>query len=183
MAPGIRAQQKEVTRQRIVEAAGQLFGERGFDRTSVRKVAAAAGVDPALVLHYFGSKRSLFRQVMGDPTADDLDIADPAEFVLTGLVAKLDDRASAALAQLRSMLTNEDARDHARAQLRALAAVLAEELLGEHREARAHLLLATTLGIAIARELLEVEPLTQLEPAEVSELVRPAVVALVQHNT
>lgn len=182
MVPGIRAQQKEVTRQRIVEAAGRLFGERGFDRTSVREIASAAGVDPALVLHYFGSKRSLFRRVMGDPAADDLDIGDPAEFVLTGLIAKLDDRASAALAQLRSMLTNEDARDHARTQLRALADVLAEELRGEHREARAHLLLATSLGIAIARELLEVEPLTQLEPAEVSELLRPAVVALVEHE-
>lgn len=178
MVPSIRAQQKEATRQRIVEAAGQAFAERGFDRTSVRQVASAAGVDPALVMYYFGSKRSLFQQVMGDPTAD-VEVGDPAEFVLNGLIAKLDDQASAALAQLRSMLTNDDARDHARAQLTTLAGLLAQTLPGENREARAQLLLATSLGVAIVRELLQVEPLTDLDPSQVAELLRPAVSAVI----
>lgn len=180
MVPSSRAQQKEETRQRIAYEAGRLFSEGGFDRTSVRDVAAAAEVDPALVLHYFGSKRALFQHVMGDPAdAAQVQIGDPAAFVLESLVAKLDDRATSALAQLRSMLTNEDARAHARTQLDGLAAALASELPGHHREARAHLLLATNLGLAIARELLAVDVLADLDPTEVADLMRPAVEALV----
>lgn len=180
MVAETRARQREATRQRIAQHAAGLFGERGFDRTSVRDVAAAAGVDPALVLHYYGSKRALFQHVMGDPApAAGLEIGDPIAYVLDSLVAKLDDRAAAALAQLRSMLTNEDARDHARTQLDTIAGLLAAELDGDHPQARAHLLLATSLGIAIARELLRVEPLTDLEPAEIADLLRPAVAGLV----
>ena len=48
------------TREAIADAARQLFAERGFDRTSIRAVAEAAGVDPALVSHFYGSKQQLF---------------------------------------------------------------------------------------------------------------------------
>ena len=44
----------------ILKAAQRLFAERGYDATSVRAVAARARVDPALVLHFFGSKAELF---------------------------------------------------------------------------------------------------------------------------
>ena len=44
----------------ICAAARRQFAERGFDRTTVRSVAAEAGVDPALVIHHFGSKQRLF---------------------------------------------------------------------------------------------------------------------------
>ena len=53
------------TRERIAEAARRLFAERGFDRTSVRAVAAEAGVDPALVHHYFGTKQRLVIEADG----------------------------------------------------------------------------------------------------------------------
>ena len=178
MVPGIRAQQKEQTRQRIAYEAGRLFGERGFDRASVRDIASAAAVDPALVLHYFGSKRALFQHVMGAP-ANAAEVGDPVDFILAGLIAKLDDQASAALAQLRSMLTNEDARAHARTQLDGLATALAAVLPGDQPNARAQLLLATTLGVAIAREVLQVDALADRTPTEVAELLRPGVVALV----
>jgi AcrR family transcriptional regulator len=48
------------TRAAILQAARAAFGERGYAATSLRAVAAAAAVDPALVLHYFGSKQALF---------------------------------------------------------------------------------------------------------------------------
>lgn len=50
-------------RDSIVEAALRLFGERGIDATSLREVAKAAGVSPALVVHHFGSKEGLVRAV------------------------------------------------------------------------------------------------------------------------
>ena len=48
------------TRKRIAEAAARLFSEQGFENTSVRSIAAAAGADAALVIRYFGSKEDLF---------------------------------------------------------------------------------------------------------------------------
>ncbi|MGC4805832.1 TetR family transcriptional regulator [Micromonospora sp. DT233] len=55
------------TREAILDAARSGFAERGFDATSIRSIAAAAGVDPALVHHYFVSKDQLFLAAMGAP--------------------------------------------------------------------------------------------------------------------
>ena len=55
------------TRGRIERAARDLFGERGFDATTIRAIATRAEVDPALVHHYFGSKEQLFVAVMELP--------------------------------------------------------------------------------------------------------------------
>ena len=52
------------TREAIRAAAVRLFAEQGYDRTSMRAVAAAAAVDPKLVAHYFGSKQQLFVSVV-----------------------------------------------------------------------------------------------------------------------
>ncbi|HKQ01335.1 MAG TPA: helix-turn-helix domain-containing protein, partial [Actinomycetes bacterium] len=41
------------TRRAILAAARELFADKGFDHTSIRTIATAAGVDPALVHHYF----------------------------------------------------------------------------------------------------------------------------------
>lgn len=56
----VKARDGEVTRSRILAQARAQFGERGFERTTIRSVASAAGVDPALVMHYFGNKAQLF---------------------------------------------------------------------------------------------------------------------------
>jgi len=50
----------DATRQRMLEAAVQLFAERGLGSTSIRDVAGAAGVSLAMVHHYFGSKDDLY---------------------------------------------------------------------------------------------------------------------------
>ena len=50
------------SREAIIEAARRQFGDVGYRRTSLRSIGRAAGVDPRLVLHYFGSKQELFRQ-------------------------------------------------------------------------------------------------------------------------
>lgn len=55
------------TRAEILEAARELFAAQGFDRTSLRAVAGRAGVDPALVHHYFGSKDELWVAALGLP--------------------------------------------------------------------------------------------------------------------
>jgi AcrR family transcriptional regulator len=62
-------------RARILAAAREAFAVSGFEGTTIRAVAAAAGVDPALVYHYFGSKQDLFLQAMELPMDVDALIA------------------------------------------------------------------------------------------------------------
>ncbi len=55
------------TREAILGAARSAFAERGFDKASIRAIASAAEVDPALVHHYFGTKDQLFLAAMEAP--------------------------------------------------------------------------------------------------------------------
>jgi len=55
------------TREAILEAARGAFAEKGYDGASIRYIATGAGVDPALVHHYFGPKDQLFRAAMRFP--------------------------------------------------------------------------------------------------------------------
>src|SRR5919199_4934959 len=55
------------TREAILEAARHLFATRGYDGTTIRGIAAGAGVDPALVHHFFGAKDELFLTVLQMP--------------------------------------------------------------------------------------------------------------------
>ncbi len=55
------------TRTEILDAARDTFAEKGFDQASIRAIAAKAGVDPALVHHYFGTKEKLFLATMNSP--------------------------------------------------------------------------------------------------------------------
>src|SRR3978361_1274026 len=68
------------TPQAILAAARDLFAQRGYQATSVRAIAAAAGVNPALVHHYFGTKGDLFVAAMDLPV-------NPAEMIKTLLAA------------------------------------------------------------------------------------------------
>src|SRR3954471_16920841 len=64
------------TRERIVSAAVDEFGERGYDGATMRGIASRAGVDSALVHHYFGTKADLFGETIGAPFRPDLAIPD-----------------------------------------------------------------------------------------------------------
>jgi AcrR family transcriptional regulator len=65
---------KQDTREAILAAAREAFAERGYDGASIRAIATSAGVDPALVHHYFGSKEQLFNATVRPPI-------DPAELI------------------------------------------------------------------------------------------------------
>src|ERR1700724_638907 len=62
--PGSRAEQRRRTEARILDAAASVFVAAGYERATIRAVASAAGVDAGLVMHYFGSKHELYRQVI-----------------------------------------------------------------------------------------------------------------------
>jgi AcrR family transcriptional regulator len=55
------------TRGLILAAARRQFAERGYQRTTMRSIAAEAGVDPSLVVHFFGTKKRLFDEAIDLP--------------------------------------------------------------------------------------------------------------------
>lgn len=67
--PGRPSSGAENKRESLVREARKQFSDLGYDKTTIRSVAAAAGVDPKLVMHYFGNKQKLFVEVMGTPPA------------------------------------------------------------------------------------------------------------------
>lgn len=94
------------SRAAILEAATASFVERGYTRTSVREIAADAGVDPALVIRHFGSKENLFLEAL-DLTADDSPAFDGpldslAERLIESMLAPDDHARSVFLALLRA---------------------------------------------------------------------------------
>jgi AcrR family transcriptional regulator len=172
------------TRGRIADAARRLFAERGFDRTSVRAVAAEAGVDPALVHHYFGTKQRLFIEAVDFPidavrAIETLAVDHPEEVGerLVRFALRLwDDPAvlPRLLAVLRSAVTDPEAgkllgtlftRQGPVQLLRALGA--------DQPDLRAELVGTQLVGLAVARHVLRVEPLASADHETIVAAVGP----------
>ena len=178
--PGSRADQRRRTEARILDAAAQAFLTAGYDRTTIRAVASAAGVDAGLVMHYFGSKRELFRQVIdaapvpevsGTPT-------EAAEQLLAALAGRLASEPVASLALLRSMLTNQEAASAASVGIARYAAQIAEAIPADDADLRAAIISAITLGITVSRHLIKTGELASADPAQVIRLLRPCMLSL-----
>ncbi len=98
--PGSRAEQRRRTEGRILDAAARLFLTAGYERTTIRAVASAAGVDAGLVMHYFDSKQELFRRVIDAAPVPDVSGApgQAAEQILGSLADRLVSEPAASLA-------------------------------------------------------------------------------------
>jgi AcrR family transcriptional regulator len=174
------------TRETIIEVARRRFADRGYDATSLRSIAAEANVDPALVIHYFGTKEGLFVAATGLP-ADlpgllaGLAALPRQDFVLAlvhGYLGLVDSDASrnSIIALVRSAVSN----DRAAAMLREfLAAELLPVIAGftgrPDARLRASLIAAHLIGIAVLRHVLRVEPVASATPAEIATLAVPAI--------
>lgn len=174
------------TREAILDVARRGFGSRGYDATSLRAIATEAEVDPALVLHYFGSKEGLFVAATGMP-GDLLEMlaglaALPAGDRLPALVrghlrmVDSDSGRNAMIALVRSAVSN----DKAAAMLREfLAAQLLPVIAGftdqPDARLRASLVAAQLIGIAMLRHVIKAEPLAKATPDEIVALVVPVI--------
>jgi len=170
-----RAQQRRQTEARILAAACQMFAELGYERTTIRAVAKAAGVDAGLVMHYFGTKGELFSRAARLP-ADELPSGaaeQVAEALLTSLAKRLDGEPVASLAVLRSMLTNADAADRYRAAGEPQLSQIAAAIPTPDAELRASLLSAIVHGVIIERYLLRLGRLADASPDQIVDLLRP----------
>lgn len=170
-----RAEQRRRTEERILATARRIFAERGYDRTTIRAVAAQADVDAGLVMHYFGSKDLLFARAAEVP-ADELPTgtsAEVAEALLTSLNRRLTAEPTASLAVLRSMLTNADAADRYRAAGEPQLNQLTEVIPTPDAELRASLLSAIVHGVIAERYLLRLTHLADASPEAIIDLLRP----------
>lgn len=173
------------TRAAILAAARERFAVAGFPATSVRAIAADAGVDPALVHHYFGTKRDLFMAALEFPV-DPREVlapvvaagpAEAGEGIVRALLSVWDDpeRRLPLVAMARTLL---DPSGHRLFQEGLLAVVIGPVLadLGIDRVDRRLPFVASQLvGLIVLRYLLEVEPLAMLPAEEVVAVVGPTI--------
>ena len=174
------------TRGRILEAARAAFGERGFDGATVRDIAARAGVDPALVHHYFGTKQRMFVAAMEMPV--DFAAAVPALLAgppdglgerFAGFVLELWDRPEVRpllLGVVRSASTDPVAAAMLRRML-AEGPLLAVATALDRPDAalRASLAGSQLIGLAMARLVVGVEPLATADRASLARIVGPTI--------
>jgi AcrR family transcriptional regulator len=172
------------TRQAILDAARTRFAEHGWDRATVRAIAGDAGVDPALVLHFFGSKQVLFTAAMSWPFDTDAAVEQVASGPRSQLGRRLvafflsiwedPERREPLTVMLRAATTNEQAAALLRESLMTLfLAPLGERLEMPDAELRMSLCSSQLIGLGTARYVLAFEPLASLAPERLVELVGP----------
>ena len=168
----------------ILAAARRLFADRGYHATTVRAIAAAAGVTPAMIHHFYGSKRQVFLAAIRMPldpvqVLAGLRAGPPAEFperfVRTFVAAWTDPETGPALrSMVRSAISDEE---HA-AALRAFASRVllpaAAAALGFPQD-RLAAALSIMIGQAVARSIIRIEQLAALSDEEVVAHYVPAV--------
>lgn len=156
-----RVEQRRRTETRILTAARELFGEHGFDRTTIRAIATRAGSDPGLVMRYFGSKEKLFAQAAAIPADGPIEGSPDqiAELLTAALAEKLAAEPTAALAALRAMFTHPEAAAEVRAAMTAQQRQVAAHLPGDDALLRSGVIGALTLGLVISRHLVNLDGL------------------------
>lgn len=174
------------TRARILAAATEEFGERGYEAASMRAIARRAGVDPALVHHYFDDKQHLVTEVVEVPLQPDRLVAGALDGPLDGLGDRLVravvtawDSATvrpAAVAALRSAIGQGPVSRMLREFLRReIMHRIAEHLDAPDAELRAELAASQLVGVIMVRYVLEFEPVASLPTDELVARVGPAV--------
>lgn len=178
--PASRADQRRRTEARILDAAARLFVADGYERTTIRGIARAAGVDGGLVMHYFGSKQQLFERVTHSSPAPVP--AGTPEQICEQILAQLDEglrhEPVHSLAVLRSMLTHPEAAQAARTGAARYQEQLSQALPGDDARLRAELVTAVLLGVIVSRHLLKAGELADADPERISGLLRPGLRSL-----
>ncbi|WP_405880515.1 TetR family transcriptional regulator [Streptomyces sp. NBC_01136] len=175
------------TRDRILDAAREEFSERGYEKTSVRGIAKAAGVDSALVHHYFGTKEQVFEAAievafapaLAAPEALESGSLDAVGERLTRFILGIWENPATRtplLAILRSAVSNETA---AAVFRRLVATQLLRRVAGQldapDAELRAELAAAQLVGVAMLRYVIKIEPLASADPEQLVARLAPVV--------
>lgn len=181
------------TREGILESARGQFADHGYDGATIRAIAASAGVDPALVHHFYGSKEALFAAAMQLPVV-------PSDFITAALAegARGPDEplgrhlVASALAlwesaglqdSFQGLLRSAVTSDRAAAMLReflteAILRPVASAAIGTDQEStpfRASLVASQMVGLALARYVLRFGPVAAASRDELAAAVGPTI--------
>jgi AcrR family transcriptional regulator len=171
-------------RDKILASARELFSHNGIGNTSIRAIASDAGVDPALVHHYFGTKEKLFTAAI-NVSFDPAQILGPLRSapveelgrILPELIlAVWDSEVGAGLvATLRSALAGDEI-EIFRSFLRDIVVTeLAARVDNPPGSGivRAEFAATQILGVVVARRILELEPMASLPTAQIVDTIAP----------
>jgi AcrR family transcriptional regulator len=172
------------TRERILSCARDLFARNGFDKTSVRAVAAGAGVDPALVHHYFGTKERLFTSAIHIPIDPMVVLGPLRETPVEQLGLKLpsvllplwdSELGTGLIAELRSLLSGSEVgfiRTFMREVVVAELAARVDDPPGSGI-LRAEFVASQIAGVLMARYIIQIEPFASLPVEQIAETIAP----------
>jgi AcrR family transcriptional regulator len=172
------------TRDRILASARELFARNGIGNTSIRAVAAAAGVDSALVHHYFGTKEKLFAAAVSipiDPMAvigplREVPVEELGYKIPSTLLALWDSEIGAAfMATLRSILAGSEA-NLFRSFIQDVIAVEVGTRIDDPPGSgiiRVEFVASQLVGVLIARYILELQPFASLPADQVARTLAP----------
>lgn len=174
------------TRGEILEAARREFAAQGYDRTSMRAVARAAGVDPALVHHYFAGKEELLLAAMEVPFDPRTLLASvlegPREQIgdrlVRAVLAEWDhpERQPRLLALIRTAIASEASSHLLRdGFLRLILDQIASIPGIDDASRRGNLVASQIVGLLMTRYVVGIEPLASTSPDEVAAAVGPTI--------
>ena len=169
MTRSAKPRKSDGTRRRIIDAARERFRKEGYERTTIRKVAGDAKIDPSMVMRYFESKRGLFDAAM----TVELRIPDLrqhpkdklGEALITHFLNRWEDPDADSLQLLlRSSASNEEAAERMRGVFRDQIVAMVARLRGDEKDARevAALIATQTIGLAYTRYILKLPPLVAM---------------------
>ena len=175
---GATVRNAERTRAALMSAARRRFASEGFAATTVRAVAGDAGVDPALVMRYFGSKRGLYEAA----TSVDLHLPDFTEVHRRRLGAVivetfLDRWEGPHGESLQLLLASAATEPAAAEQIRTIFAAQvrpAVDAAGADTDVAVEVIASTLIGMAMMRYVLRVPSIVDLTPAQVVSMYGPA---------
>jgi AcrR family transcriptional regulator len=170
------------TREAILAAAEHLFGSQGYERTTVREVAERAGIDPALVIRYFGNKDGLFAQAasiqlqLPPPLTKDVSQLGPRLVEHFLALWEGPESPQGLVVLLRSAASNEFAATKMReaflAQVMPFIAAVGDSASAPRR---AGLIASQLLGLAMCRYVLQLPPVVALSRDDIVSAVGPTI--------
>jgi AcrR family transcriptional regulator len=164
-------QRSDQTRAAILQAARRRFAADGYERATIRAIAADADIDPSMVMRYYGSKEGLFAAASDiDLRLPDLNTMPPEE-AGEALVRHFIERWEGGLADevlivlFRSAITNEIAAEQLRVVFGGQVARTLATVVDDLAEVpiRAALVSSQLLGVALCRYILRLPPVMMLD--------------------
>jgi AcrR family transcriptional regulator len=173
----------ERSKDAIRAAAASLFAERGYSNTPVRDIAALAGVDPALVIRYFGSKEKLFIETMQRESGDMLHMNGPTqtlgERLVRGILVAGPQSRSTFLALVRASDTGNVGSVMRLSHEEGFVTPLLRHLGGPNAEVRARLVAAMIGGLMYSLWIAQDEKLSALSTDQLVAAYAPALQSLI----